>query len=316
MGDGEVRQLEATARAARREIVKAVAHAAGGHLGGPLSAVEVLTALYFRVLRIRPDEPAWPDRDRFILSKGHSAIGLYAVLALRGFLRVEELNTFDAINSRLQGHPDMTALPGLDMSTGSLGLGLAAGVGVALGGKLAGSDFRTFVMVGDGECNEGVVWESAHVAERCSLDNLIVIVDHNHLQQFGWREEATGRRRPPYLGSQLRDRWAAFGWRVLEADGHDMASVIGVLEDARTTKRVPAVVIARTVKGKGVSFMEGDYRWHSRVPTADELERALAELADPPVPTHAVPASALAEAAIRPFPDAKVGEGALSEGRP
>jgi transketolase len=277
-------ELRATARAARREIVKAVAHAGGGHLGGPLSAVELLTVLYFRVLRIRPDQPGWPDRDRFILSKGHSAIGLYAVLALRGYFPVSELSTFDAIDSRLQGHPDMTALPGLDMSTGSLGLGLAAGVGVALGAKLADRDFSTFVMVGDGECNEGVVWESAHVAERYGLDNLIVVVDQNQLQQFGWRNGRTGRREPPYAGDQLRDRWAAFGWRVLEVDGHDVASVIDVLQSARQREGAPAVVIARTVKGKGVSFMEGDYRWHSRVPTGDELRQALDELAEPAGP--------------------------------
>jgi transketolase len=286
--------LEATARAARREIVRSVAHAGGGHLGGPLSAVEILTALYFRVLRIRTGEPRWPDRDRFILSKGHSAIGLYAVLALRGFFPAAELSTFDAIDSRLQGHPDMTLLPGLDMSTGSLGLGLAAGVGVALGARLGGHDFRTFVMVGDGECNEGVVWESAHVAERYALDNLIVIVDHNQLQQFGWRDPGSGRRLPPYQGGQLRDRWTAFGWRVLEVDGHDIAAVTGVLEEARATQGRPVVVLARTVKGKGVSFMENDYLWHSRVPTPDELRAALEELADPAplAPELAAPATA------------------------
>jgi transketolase len=289
--DRDASQLQAIARAARREIVKAVAQAGGGHLGGPLSAVETLTALYFRVLRIRPDQPDWPDRDRFILSKGHSAIGLYAMLALRGYFGVDELCTFDAIGSRLQGHPDMTVLPGLDMSTGSLGLGLAAGVGIAAGAKLAGAEFTTFVMVGDGECNEGVVWESAHIAERYGLDNLVAIVDHNGLQQFGWRDGADGRRRPPYRPGQLRDRWSAFGWRVLEADGHDITAMIDVLTEARQPRRVPAVVLAETVKGKGVSFMEGDYRWHSRVPSDEELRQALSELADPSPPgpgDHAV----------------------------
>jgi transketolase len=279
--DRDASELQAIARAARREIVKAVAQAGGGHLGGPLSAVETLTALYFRVLRIRPDQPDWPDRDRFILSKGHSSIGLYAVLALRGYFGVDELSTFDAIDSRLQGHPDMTVLPGLDMSTGSLGLGLAAGVGMAAGAKLAGSDFTTFVMVGDGECNEGVVWESAHIAERYGLDNLVVIVDHNGLQQFGWRDGADERRRRPYRPGQLRRRWSGFGWRVLEADGHDLAAMIDVLTEARRPRGMPAVVLAETVKGKGVSFMEGDYRWHSRVPTEEELRQALSELADP-----------------------------------
>ncbi len=279
--DTGIDELEAIARAARRETVKAVAHAGGGHLGGPLSAIDLLVALYFRVLRIRPAEPQWPDRDRFILSKGHSAIGLYSVLALRGYFPVAELSTFDAIDSRLQGHPDMTVLPGLDMSTGSLGLGLAAGVGVALGARLAGQDFTTYVMVGDGECNEGVVWESAHVAERYGLDNLVAIVDQNQLQQFGWLDQATGGRRAPYTGTQLPDRWAAFGWQVREVDGHDIASVVKVLQVAQRPAGAPVVVIARTTKGKGVSFMEGDYTWHSRVPTGDELQQALVELADP-----------------------------------
>lgn len=277
----DLRELEAIARAARREIVRAVAHAGGGHLGGPLSAAEVLTALYFRVLRIRPQHPDWPDRDRFIMSKGHSAIGLYAVLALRGYFPVDELSTFDAIGSRLQGHPDMTILPGLDMSTGSLGLGFAAGVGMAVGAKLSGADFTTFVLVGDGECNEGVIWESAHVAERYGLDNLVVIVDQNELQQFGWRDAEGGRRKPPYAEGQLRNRWSAFGWRVFEADGHDLAAVIDVLHAARRVEGAPTVILARTVKGKGVSFMENDYRWHSRVPTDEELRQALSELADP-----------------------------------
>ena len=275
-------ELEATARLLRRETVKAIAHAKGGHLGGPLSAADILTALYFRVLNIRPDQPGWPDRDRFILSKGHSCIALYVVLALRGYFPLAEVSTFDAIDSRLQGHPDMTALPGLDMSSGSLGLGFAAGVGVALGAKLAHRGFTTFVMVGDGECNEGVIWEGAHVAHRYALDNLIVIVDQNQLQQFGWRADGPGDRRPPYDGQELRDRWAAFGWAVSEVDGHDMAAVVRALQEARSVRGRPAVIIAHTVKGKGVSFMEGNFRWHSRVPTDDELATALAELSDAP----------------------------------
>jgi transketolase len=280
-GGSSLRDLEATARRARQEIVKAIAHAKGGHLGGPLSATDILTALYFDVLSIRSDEPRWPDRDRFILSKGHSSIALYVIMALRGYFPIEEVTTFDAIDSRLQGHPDMTVLPGLDMSTGSLGLGFAAGVGIALGAKLARRHFTTYVMVGDGECNEGVIWEGAHVADRYGLDNLVVIVDQNGLQQFGWAGRDPGRRRPPYAGTQLRDRWAAFGWAVTETDGHDIAAVINALRSAQVPQGRPSVVIARTVKGKGVSFMEGDYRWHSRVPTPGELAAALAELGDP-----------------------------------
>jgi transketolase len=280
-----IAELEEMARQARRETIRAVAHAKGGHVGGPLSAMDVLTALYFRELNIRPEQPDWPDRDRFILSKGHSCVGLYAVMALRGYFPVSELATFDGINSRLQGHPDMRLLPGLDMSSGSLGLGLSAGVGIALGAKLAGQDFATFVMVGDGECNEGVVWESAHIAERYSLDNLIVVVDQNQLQQFGWRADGTGMRRPPYGEQELRDRWAAFGWAVPEVDGHDMAAVVQALADARAVKGRPVALIAHTVKGKGVSFMEGDFRWHSRIPTAEELATALAELSGTSVQT-------------------------------
>jgi transketolase len=276
-----VQELQSIARRARRECVKAVAQAKGGHLGGPLSALDILTALYFRILHVRPQEPDWPDRDRFVLSKGHSSIALYAILALRGYFPLEELSTFDAIDSRLQGHPDMRVTPGIDMSSGSLGLGFSAGIGIALGARLAAKTFTTWVMLGDGECNEGVVWEGAHVAQRYALDNLVAIVDQNGLQQTGWRGGDAGDRLPPYLGSELSDRWAAFGWKVLETDGHDMAAVIAVLEAARKAKGRPVAVIAHTVKGKGVSFMENDYLWHSRVPTDEELEAALEELADP-----------------------------------
>ena len=227
--------------------------------------------------------PFWPGRDRFILSKGHSSIALYAVLALRGYFPVEELASFDAIDSRLQGHPDMTVLPGLDMSTGSLGLGFGAGVGIALGAKLSGQQFSTFVMVGDGECNEGAIWEGAHVAQRYGLDNLVVVVDQNRLQQFCWRDRTSSERvaLPPYADNELARRWAAFGWKVLEVDGHDMAAVVEALEACRRLEGSPVALVAHTVKGKGVSFMENDFSWHSRVPTNEELARALEELADP-----------------------------------
>jgi transketolase len=273
--------LDRVARQLRREIIKAVALARAGHLGGPLSCADILTALYFRVMNVRESEPAWPDRDRFILSKGHSSIALYAALALRGYFSVDELATFDAIDSRLQGHPDMTALPGLDMSTGSLGLGFAASVGVALGAKLGRLGFTTYTLLGDGECNEGVVWEAAEIARRYGLDNLISIIDYNGLQQFGWRDETTGGRQTPYVGDALPRRWQAFGWEVIEVDGHNIREICGALEQAKTTRGSPTAVIARTVKGKGVSFMEGDFRWHSRVPSEQELVTALAELADP-----------------------------------
>lgn len=271
-------ELEEAAARIRRAVVRTVAHAKGGHLGGPLSAADVLAALYFRVLDIRPDDPTWVDRDRFVLSKGHSSVALYATLALRGYFPLEELATFDALDSRLQGHPDMTVLPGLDMSTGSLGLGLSAALGMALGARLARRPFTTFVMVGDGECNEGIVWEAAHLAARYRLDNLVAIVDKNDLQQYCWHEPGSEVRQAPYSDDQLRDRWAAFGWSVTEVDGHDVAAVVDALEAARRHEGDPSVVIAHTIKGKGVSFMEGNFRWHSRVPTDDEFALALAEL--------------------------------------
>jgi len=268
------------ARQARVRILEAVKHANGGHVGGPYSAADMLSALYFGVLNIRPDEPDWPDRDRFVLSKGHSSIALYSMLALRGYFPIEELLTFDSIDSRLQGHPDMTLTPGIDMSSGSLGLGFAGALGIALGARATGRDFTTFVMLGDGECNEGVVWEGAHVAARYALDNVVAIVDHNKLQQFGWTGESLDDRITPYTGTQLTDRWRAFGWEVMEMDGHDIPEVLATLEAAKQVKGRPAAVIAHTVKGKGVSYMEGDYTWHSRVPNDEEFAIAMRELGE------------------------------------
>ena len=251
--DPEIRQLEEAARRIRVGIIRSVNQAKAGHLGGPLSAADVLAALYFRVMRIRPDEPDWPDRDRFVLSKGHSSIGLYAALALRGYFPVEELLTFDSLGSRLQGHPDMTRLPGIDMSTGSLGMGISAGIGIALGCRLGGRDARTFVMLGDGECQEGEVWEAAFLAPRYGLDNLVVIVDHNKLQQYGWQGSGPDDRLPPAWPGELVAKWSAFGWRVLEVDGHDMAAVVRVLEAATVGDGRPVAIIGNTIKGRGVS---------------------------------------------------------------
>ncbi len=276
--------LEELARRGRLLVVDTVAHSGAGHVGGPLSAMDLLVALYFRVLRIRPDEPAWHGRDRFILSKGHSAIALYTVMALRGYFPVEELATFDAGDSRLQGHPDMTRLPGLDASTGSLGQGLAVGLGIALGARMRGADFQTFVMLGDGEAQEGMVWESVSVAAKFGLGNLTAIVDRNGLQQYGWPlepgEAHRGDRREPWAGTRLRDVFAAFGWRVLEIDGHDFDAILAACADARATApgRQPTVILAETVKGRGLSFMEGRFEWHSRVTTTDEAAAARLEL--------------------------------------
>ncbi len=276
----DVHQLRDLARQARAHIVRSIATAHGGHLGGPLSAIDMLVALYFRVMNLRPDEPGWPDRDRFVLSKGHSSIALYTTLAMRGYFAIDELSTFDAIDSRLQGHPDMTSTPGVDMSSGSLGLGFSGGLGIALGAKHLGKDFKTYVMLGDGECNEGIVWEAAHVAPRYQLDNLVAIVDHNKLQQFGWHGETVAERLPPYTGTELVDRWSAFGWEVHEMDGHDMDDILDTMEKASEINGQPKAIIAHTVKGKGVSYMENDFTWHSRVPTDDELATAMRELGE------------------------------------
>ncbi|HKZ92691.1 MAG TPA: transketolase, partial [Candidatus Limnocylindrales bacterium] len=218
----EIAALEDMARRIRVAVIRTVAKVKVGHVGGPLSSADILAALYGRLLRIRPAEPDWPDRDRFILSKGHSSLGQYAAMALAGYFPLAEMDTFDQKGSRLQGHPDMNKLPGIDISTGSLGMGLSAGLGFALGARHLGRDVLTYVLLGDGECQEGQVWEAAHVAPRFHADNLIAIVDHNKLQQFGWRGDGARHRLPPQEPGHLAARFAAFGWRVLEMDGHDM----------------------------------------------------------------------------------------------
>jgi len=278
--------LPALARQARWEVIKTVTAAKAGHVGGPLSMMDLLIGLYFKELRIRPEEPQWPDRDRFILSKGHAAVGLYAVLALRGFLPVEELATFDKGDSRLQGHPDVTRLPGVDASTGSLGQGLSVGVGMALGANLSGKDFHTWVLLGDGEIQEGMVWEAVQVAARYKLTNLTAIVDRNGLQQFGLPSTSEtamtdrGDRRDPWFGVDLAAVFQAFGWRVVEIDGHDYDQIANAYQLARAGdfNNRPTVLIAHTVKGKGLSLAEGVHTWHSIVPSQDDFEKARQEL--------------------------------------
>lgn len=272
--------LREIARRIRVEVIRAVTHAGGGHVGGPLSAAEILAVLYFHEMRLRPDDPGWPERDRFVLSKGHSSIALYAALALRGYFPIEELATFDAIDSRLQGHPDMRLLPGLDMSTGSLGAGLSAAVGLAMGAKRQDWASRVYALVGDAECQEGSVWEAAFLAQRYVLDNLAVVVDANGLGQYGPPGLTPDQRQGPWRPGELEGRWAACGWNVLVADGHDAASLVGAFDAARRVAALPTVVIAQTIKGKGVSFMENRWYWHSRVPTPEEFATALAELGE------------------------------------
>jgi transketolase len=277
----ELTELQRLARQVRADILRSVAHAGGGHIGGPLSAVEMLVALYFKVMNVRPDQPRWEDRDRFVLSKGHSSIGLYSVMAARGYFPREELMTFDRAGSPLQGHPEMNQLAGIDMSTGSLGQGISAAVGMAIGAKKLGKDgMRVYCMVGDGECQEGSVWEAAFVAERYRLDNLIVLVDFNKLQQFGWPSETAERRRPPWGRERLPAIWRAFGWRVVEVDGHDFVQLLEALYQAQEQigTGVPTCIVAHTIKGKGVSFMENSVVWHAKVPNEAELEAGLKEL--------------------------------------
>lgn len=270
------RSLADLSRETRKLILQTVHTAGAGHIGGPLSVTDILVNLYFDRLRVDPANPADPDRDRLILSKGHSSIALYAVLALRGFFPVEELATFDALDSRLQGHPDMKLLPGLDMSSGSLGQGLSPGIGMALGGRLSGRDFRTWVILGDGEIQEGQVWEAAFVASRYRLNTLTAIIDSNRLPQFGW-PDASGHTRDVPIDDP-GGKFAAFGWNVLETDGHDHAALARAFDAAEAYTAGPTAIVAHTVKGKGVSFMEGDFMWHATPPNADQLAQAIAEL--------------------------------------
>jgi transketolase len=263
--------LRDRARIIRRHIVEMLHAAASGHPGGSLSAVEIVTALYFGgVLRYDAQRPDWEDRDRFVLSKGHGVPVQYAAMAEAGYLPVEELRTLRQIDSRLQGHPVLGSLPGIEASTGSLGQGLSIGLGMALAARLSRKDFRVFVLLGDGECQEGQVWEAAMAAGHHRPDNLIAIVDYNKFQLDGAVEDIIGLE-------PLAAKWQSMGWQTREIDGHDMEQVLEALEWS-TAAGAPACIIAHTVKGKGVSFMEGDNAYHGVAPSDDELGRALGEL--------------------------------------
>ena len=248
-----------------------IGNAGSGHPGGSLSPVDIVATLYWKVLRHKPADPHWTDRDRFILSKGHSAPMLYSVLAECGYLPVSELTTLRQIDSRLQGHADRTATPGVEMSSGSLGQGLSFGIGVALTGRLNSQDYRTYVLLGDGECNEGQVWEAAMAAAHFKLDNLVAIVDKNGLQIDGPTCDVMNTE-------PMEKKWEAFGWHVIEVDGHDFNKLHEAFEKAKTIKGQPTVLVARTVKGKGVSFMENVAGFHGKAPNKEELEIALKEL--------------------------------------
>lgn len=255
----------------RRDILTMVNAAGSGHPGGSLSSVEILTTLYFSVMKIDPQNPSNPDRDRFILSKGHVAPVLYSVLARRGYFEPTELNTLRKMGSSLQGHPHMASTPGLDCSSGSLGQGLSVACGLALAAKKQGKPYRTYCLLGDGEIQEGQIWEAAMSAAHIELDNLCAIVDWNGVQLDGTTKEVMNV-------DPVADKFRAFNWNVLEADGHDTDALLRCFQQAEQTKGQPTVIVAKCVKGKGVSFMEGKCAWHGNAPNAEQLAQALKEI--------------------------------------
>ena len=263
--------MEAIAKRLRRHIISMTGKAGSGHPGGCLSSVEIVTALYFGVLRHKPQDPCWSDRDRFILSKGHAAPLLYAALAECGYIPVSELLTLRQLESRLQGHTDCRLTPGIEMTAGALGQGLSFAIGVALAGRLNSQNSRVYVLLGDGECDEGQVWEAAMSAAHFKVDNLVAIVDNNGLQIDGWNRDIMNLE--PFA-----EKWRAFGWHVIEVNGHDLNQLTTAFDQAKSVKGQPTVIIAHTTKGKGVSFMENNVDFHGKAPNADEVEIALKEL--------------------------------------
>lgn len=266
-------RLQKQATAIRRAVLNMVYGAGSGHLGGSLSAADIVAVLYFHQLRIDPSRPQWPGRDRFILSKGHAAPALYAALAMRGFFPESELGTLRQLDSRLQGHPDRNKTPGVEMTAGALGHGVSIGVGLALAAALNGEDYRSYVVLGDGELQAGVVWEGAMTAAKYHLEKLTVILDLNGVQLDGMVADIMPLE-------PVADKWRAFGWHVLEIDGHNMRQILEALDLAPKIHGKPTIIIARTVKGKGVSFMEHKSAWHGRAPTKEQYEQAVAELAE------------------------------------
>lgn len=266
-----IRTLEEKARLMRQDIVIMVGAAKSGHPGGSLSAADIVSALYFHVMRHDPKNPKWADRDRFVLSKGHASPVLYSALAEAGYFPKEEIITFRNINSRLQGHPDMKKLPGVEFTTGSLGQGLSGAGGMALAGKLDKKDYRVFALIGDGESEEGQIWEAAMSSAHFRLDNLVAITDFNGLQIDGPNVEVM-------TVTPLPEKWRAFGWNVIEIDGHDFEQILDALSPERKVEGKPTMIIAKTIKGKGVSFMEDVCDWHGKAPSEEQVKQALVEL--------------------------------------
>ena len=263
-------EIGSKARRLRREVIRMVGTAGSGHPGGALSAADMVACLYFWEMRYDPQRPDWPERDRFVLSKGHAAPLLYAVLAESGFFPQEMLGTLRRLGSPLQGHPDMRKLPGVEASTGSLGQGIGWAVGMALAARLDRRDSRVYVLLGDGEFEEGMVWEAVMAASHYRLGNLVALIDNNGLQIDGPLHEVMSVE-------PIGDKFRAFGWETCEIDGHDIGAILRTLNEARQVKDRPFAIVARTIKGKGCSFMEGQVDWHGKAPTQEELERALLE---------------------------------------
>ncbi|EFS21844.1 Transketolase, thiamine diphosphate binding domain protein [Fusobacterium gonidiaformans 3-1-5R] len=268
----DLKSLESIAKNIRRSIVSMICEAKSGHPGGSLSIVDILTALYYDEMNIDPAKPKMEGRDRFVLSKGHAAPALYAVLAEKGYFPKEELMTLRKFGSHLQGHPDMKKVPGVEISTGSLGQGLSVANGMALNAKIFKEDYRVYVMIGDGELQEGQIWEAAMTAAHYKLDNVCAFVDSNNLQIDGNVDAVMGVE-------PLDKKWEAFGWNVLSIDGHNFEEIFSALEAAKACKGKPTLILAKTVKGKGVSFMENVCGFHGTAPTVEERDKALAELA-------------------------------------
>jgi len=264
-------KLDNKAREVRRDIVTMVHRANSGHVGGSLGATEIVVALYYHLMKHRPDDPQWDDRDRFILSKGHCTPVIYAVLADCGYFPKEDLKTFRRPGSHLQGHPAQHKTPGIDASTGTLGLGISTGVGMALGAKLKKKNHYYYILCGDGEIQEGQVWEAAMFANKYKLDNIIAFVDRNYLQTDGKSEKVMPL-------DPLKPKWESFGWEVFEIDGNDFTQIIQTVEEARNIKGKPTMIIANTVKGKGVSFMENEASWHGTPPGKEDFDKAIKEL--------------------------------------
>lgn len=267
----EIQELEKKARRIREDIIEEVYSAKSGHPGGSLSIADILTVLYFREMNIHPENPDWEDRDRFVLSKGHCSPALYSCLANRGFFPVEDLKTFRNINSYLQGHPDKNKVPGVDMTTGSLGQGLSSANGMAIAGKMDQKDYRVYCVLGDGEIEEGQIWEAAMAANKYKLDNLCVIVDNNNLQIDGTIEEVMS-------SYPIDEKFRSFGFQVINIDGHDIEEIIKAFEVAKNVKGKPTCIIAKTIKGKGVTFMENQAGWHGKAPNEEQYNQAMEEM--------------------------------------